>query len=207
MRKRQPRICSVPGCGDTVLARGWCSKHYNRWYKRGKRGDPAVAEFRRSRDMSDEELYSWLVYEYRTVCIGPLSSPCWISKYRQAEDGYPTARIGNSRLHKFILEKRLGRKLAASEVTRHRCDVRNCVRPSHLEPGTRQDNMQDMVDRDRQAHGSENGLAKLTEGRVLVARRWYASGRWTQQALADKFGVCRRTMVSALKGETWKRAA
>lgn len=27
------RTCSVPGCGKSVVARGWCTKHYQRWRK------------------------------------------------------------------------------------------------------------------------------------------------------------------------------
>lgn len=26
------RLCSIPGCGRTHLARGWCGHHYSRWY-------------------------------------------------------------------------------------------------------------------------------------------------------------------------------
>ena len=29
------RICSIPGCGKRSLARGWCSKHYQRWETHG----------------------------------------------------------------------------------------------------------------------------------------------------------------------------
>jgi 5-methylcytosine-specific restriction endonuclease McrA len=28
-------ICSIEGCGKPQLARKWCSKHYNRWYRYG----------------------------------------------------------------------------------------------------------------------------------------------------------------------------
>ncbi len=29
------KICSVEGCGRPVLARGWCTAHYGRWYRHG----------------------------------------------------------------------------------------------------------------------------------------------------------------------------
>jgi hypothetical protein len=29
------RLCSIPGCDNHVLARGWCVKHYNRWERNG----------------------------------------------------------------------------------------------------------------------------------------------------------------------------
>lgn len=34
-----PKFCSIPECGKTVRARGWCNMHYTRWFKHG---DPAV---------------------------------------------------------------------------------------------------------------------------------------------------------------------
>ena len=35
------RICSIPGCEKSVLARGWCGTHYRRWHTHG---DPGTAE-------------------------------------------------------------------------------------------------------------------------------------------------------------------
>lgn len=29
------RTCMIDGCDGSVTARGWCRKHYNRWYKHG----------------------------------------------------------------------------------------------------------------------------------------------------------------------------
>lgn len=31
----RPMLCSVPGCDREVLARGWCTAHYNRWKAHG----------------------------------------------------------------------------------------------------------------------------------------------------------------------------
>ena len=27
--------CSIEGCGQDLYARGWCSKHYTRWWRHG----------------------------------------------------------------------------------------------------------------------------------------------------------------------------
>jgi hypothetical protein len=27
--------CSIPACGDKTFGKGWCAKHYQRWYKQG----------------------------------------------------------------------------------------------------------------------------------------------------------------------------
>lgn len=45
MSIRTHRPCSVPGCAGVVLARGWCSKHWQRWWKTG---DPNTEPYRRA---------------------------------------------------------------------------------------------------------------------------------------------------------------
>lgn len=48
------KVCKIKGCGGSVTARGWCVKHYLRWYKHG---DPNfVAAIRDGR--TSHSLYS-----------------------------------------------------------------------------------------------------------------------------------------------------
>lgn len=54
--------------------------------------------------------------------------------------------------------------------------------------------------------GNKHHNAKLTAAKVRAARKSYATGKKTIQALADKYGVRQQTMWSALKGKTWKDA-
>ena len=44
----------------------------------------------------------------------------------------------------------------------HSCDNRLCCSPLHLIPGTHNDNMQDMKNKNRSCWGEKNGRAKLT---------------------------------------------
>lgn len=37
-----PEPCSIEGCPRPVWARGWCSTHYRRWYKKGDPGGPEL---------------------------------------------------------------------------------------------------------------------------------------------------------------------
>jgi hypothetical protein len=59
-------VCSVEGCGACAKARGFCDKHYSRWYKWG---DPLVTRHSRTsaslpkNPPLDDELYAvWLRY-------------------------------------------------------------------------------------------------------------------------------------------------
>lgn len=33
--RKQTRNCAISGCDGTIYARGWCNKHYQRWFKHG----------------------------------------------------------------------------------------------------------------------------------------------------------------------------
>ena len=93
-------------------------------------------------------------------------------------------------LPRLVLEDKLGRPLSADEQTRHTCDNRRCINPDHLLPGSRSDNMQDMISRGRQ----RSGTRRLTAAQVHNIRRWHCPGKSKRQrgntaALAEQFGV------------------
>jgi hypothetical protein len=77
---------------------------------------------------------------------------------------------------------------------RHKCDNPCCVNPSHLEPGTQADNIQDVIIRGRY------GRKKLTKNQVEEIRSSTESNR----ALADKYGVGIIAIRRAKSGQTWK---
>ena len=87
-------------------------------------------------------------------------------------------------------------------MLRHKCDVKSCVNPDHLEVGTALDNVTDAVTRDRQARGSRHGAAKLTEQQVLAIRADPRKGQHT--AIAKDYGITPSAVYSILTGRKWK---
>ena len=86
----------------------------------------------------------------------------------------------------------------------HTCDNPICVRPDHLKPGSRDDNMTDMVSKGRSAKGILNGNKKLTEQEVLEIRNLYATTNITYAELARRYNVDKTNIPPIVKRETWK---
>ena len=93
----------------------------------------------------------------------------------------------------------------AGQVVRHSCDNPACIQPAHLSLGTQQDNMNDKVDRQRQAKGSAHGMAELTEDIVRYIKEHYKRRckEFGGRALATRFGVHESTVSDIMLGHTW----
>ncbi len=86
-------------------------------------------------------------------------------------------------------------------VVRHKCDNPNCINPEHLELGTHQDNVQDRVDRNRSAIGTNNGRAKLTEEQVYFIR-FESNSKHSE--LSKMFSVDSKVIRDIRNFKTWK---
>ena len=87
--------------------------------------------------------------------------------------------------------------------TRHICNVPACVNPEHLTFGSNADNVRDRDESDRQAKGTDHGMAKLTEDQVLEIRRRYAEGGVTQRSLGDEYGVGFGAIGKIVRRKRW----
>ncbi|WP_353850864.1 HNH endonuclease signature motif containing protein [Acidithiobacillus sp.] len=90
----------------------------------------------------------------------------------------------------------------AGKVVRHTCDNRSCVNPDHLELGSHQDNMDDMVARGRQSKGERHPDAKLTMANVLAIR----GDRRPQRTIAAEYGVTQANISAIKTMQTWRFA-
>jgi len=88
----------------------------------------------------------------------------------------------------------------------HKCDNPKCVRPEHLFLGTNEENIKDRTIKKRSNRPFGNTFAprKLTEKNVLEIREMIKKG-FTQQKIADKFGVARCTIYKIKIKQKWKR--
>ena len=85
------------------------------------------------------------------------------------------------------------------KLVRHKCDNPACIRPSHLQLGTNQDNANDKVERGRSNTGEKNPCSKLTADKVLEI---YRDGQ-TAQKIADCYGVSVQTVKYIRQGRLW----
>jgi hypothetical protein len=88
----------------------------------------------------------------------------------------------------------------------HTCDNRPCVNPAHLYLGTQSDNIRDMDRRGRRPDqaGDRNPAAKLTWHDVGAIRRAWATGRHTQQHLAELWGISQPRISRIVSGQGWR---
>lgn len=110
--------CSVTGCENrTRLIRTLCQLHYRRWRRHG---NPLVAQSRTA---------------FRSWHHVQITDTCWLWTGPLTPSGY-AANVA----HRGIYQRLIGPVPDGLELD-HLCRVRHCVRPDHLEPVTRAENV------------------------------------------------------------------
>ena len=114
-----------------------------------------------------------------------------------------------SSAHRVALEVE-GVDIPSGMLVCHHCDDKGCVNPDHLFIGTHKDNTADMFKKGRNKGWSLGGehcpKAKLTEDNVREIRRIHIrrDKEYGANALAKRFGVGQRTILSVVARETWQ---
>lgn len=131
-------------------------------------------------------------------------SPCIISLYAPNKSdggGYPTLQLGGKtyKHHRVVYARSKGIAISAIAglVIMHKCDNKLCVNPEHLSVGTQEDNMQDMLAKNRQA-------SKLTPADVVRIRELVAERRMLKMEIAAMFGVSPAQITRIHAGHNWK---
>lgn len=183
--------CSFPGCSNTSKALGLCSGHYTQQAD-GRELVPL------QRELS-------LAERLRIICPEGDPNDCWLwPQDRLTRYGYGRIAYNGDELraHRAAWEVANG-PIPDGLIVRHKCDVRHCTNPSHLELGDHQDNMTDMRVRDRAAKGTDNGVAILNEDIVRRIREMYAGG-WGQTAIGREFGISQPHVSQIVKRQIWR---
>lgn len=90
-----------------------------------------------------------------------------------------------------------------SGMLRHRCDNPLCINVAHLIDGTHDENMDDMVSRERQQRGEARHNARLTADDVFDIR-WLRAMGATYRGIAASFSVSFITIFDVCAGKTWR---
>lgn len=114
-------------------------------------------------------------------------------------------------VHRLVAIAFLGPPPSPDHEVNHKNGNKADPRPENLEWVTHSENQQHAYDilgvkasTTSKLRGEANGNAKLTDRKVIKIRRLYATGKHTQRALAEMFGVARSLIGRIILGESWK---
>ena len=120
------KICSIEGCENKIIARGWCGKHYARWHRHGH---PKAG----GRRFSDPEEAFAVHAERQGSCL------IWAGDKHASGYGRIWADGKRGLAHRYAWERVNGRIPDGMEVD-HVCHNTLCVDVEHLRLATRQEN-------------------------------------------------------------------
>lgn len=154
---------------------------------------------------SNKTLLEWV----KEVLESHASNECLIWPYCRDVGGYGIVNVHGitTAVHRLAFQLTYGHYPTPCAL--HRCDNPPCFNPRHLFEGTRQDNMEDKIRKNRQrgAHsGEQNHDAVLTASVVRQIRSEYIAGSRGHgyRSLSNKYGVCRATIRGIVKRIDWK---
>lgn len=185
-------VCSIDGCDGAIFARGWCNRHYKRWYRHG---DPAITS-----KAAPGEIFAWI----DSVMSAIPTDECVIFPFGLDAHGYGQSSENGkkAKVHRVVCERTHGMPPSPNAEAAHSCGVRACANPRHLRWATRAENEADKITHGTLTIGERHGMVKLTEGEVLEIRRRSEAGE-TQQKLGVEFGVSKTTIGKIVRRERW----
>lgn len=125
---------------------------------------------------------------------------CWLYRGYVDKNGYPgtlKGPDGYDRAHR-VYYKRTGKRIPKGKQLGHKCHVRRCVNPAHLEPATRIVNC-------RRGAGTKLTPAQVQYIRANAHQRPRGgNGDGSQTAVAAQLGVTQGLVSMILSGDRWE---
>jgi hypothetical protein len=118
----------------------------------------------------------------------------------------PGNRRKTVRVHRLVCEAFHGPPPSPAHLVAHRDGNRQNNRAGNLRWATHIENESDKRAHGRTSQGERHGAAKLSVALVREARRLRRDGA-SWRFLARRFGVAKRTIQTAVTGETWASVA
>jgi predicted transcriptional regulator len=142
---------------------------------------------------------------FEKVKIPENEDECWEWLSGKNKDGYGNFSISGKyqSSHRFAYEYVNG-PIPPGKIILHNCDNPGCQNYKHLELGTQQENIKDMVNKGRQNKGSENIFSILNEFQVWdMLNLIYTDKLKTIREIFEYFKTSENSVRYILKGKTW----
>lgn len=196
-------LCIVENCGRKLKARGLCSGHLARLAKYGDVQAAIPLRAQRPAGSSPEEA---LLRAKRSTEPPPndLVVACLILPGKAGDGRAYVSDGGKARIAARVAYETWVGPIPGGMNILHRCDVGDCIEPTHLYTGDQAQNMADKINRGRDAspRGEASGVARLTDEAVRDIRRKRMAG-FTMPALAIEYEVGVSTIKAVCDFRTW----
>ena len=184
------KVCKIAGCSGKVFARGWCQKHYHRWWSHGDPLAGRTPEGDCPRFLEENKDYA--------------GDECLIWPYGKDGHGYGQVWQGgrHRQAHIVMLELVAGLRPTPEHQAAHSCGNRACVNPQHLRWATQSENEMDKLLHGTHNRGERNSMAKLTAAQVLEIRSLLEQGM-PQKEIGGLYGVSQFAVRHIKTGRRW----
>lgn len=184
------KSCSIPDCGEKMLARDMCSKHYNRWKTHG---DPLKC----LKPLSKRGALSQWIEEN----CSSTSEECLIWPFGRHQSGY--AKMTGAVAIRVMCERAHGAPPTPKHQVAHSCGRGKfgCINPPHLRWATVKQNHADKKIHGTLPHGEKHYNAKLTVEQVREIRA--IRGTLSVSKIAAKYNVSAGCISGIFYGGTW----
>lgn len=132
----------------------------------------------------------------------PELGKCWIWLGAKRERGHGKFQVNRKETtpYRFSYELHIGPVPEGHHIL-HKCDRGSCVNPHHLDTGTQQDNVDDMIAKGRNARGEK--MSSINLETVLEMRRLYEAGKSIKRIM-EIFNLKRGVVSKTVHGKAWK---